>query len=58
MKKTSNFTFNFVYLKLLIIDSRNVNEYNVLHIRNSINIPYSKIIRKRLMTDKVSVFFH
>lgn len=41
--------------KLLIIDSRSVNEYNSLHIKNSINLPYTKIIKRRLLNDKISI---
>jgi len=43
------------FFKLLIIDSRNANDYNKLHIKNSINLPYSKIIKRRLLNDKISI---
>jgi 3-mercaptopyruvate sulfurtransferase SseA len=39
--------------KLLIIDVRSVNDYRKLHIKDAINIPYSKIFHKRLMKDQV-----
>lgn len=41
--------------RLLIIDSRSVNEYNQMHIRNSINLPSTKIIKRRLLNDKISI---
>lgn len=41
--------------KLLIIDSRSVNEYNQMHIRNSINLSNTKIIKRRLLSDKISI---
>lgn len=41
--------------KLLIIDSRSNTDYESLHINNSINIPYSKIITRKLLNDKISI---
>lgn len=41
--------------KLLIIDSRCTADYDTLHIKNAINIPYSKIIKRKLLNDKISI---
>ncbi len=39
--------------KLLIIDSRSHSDYEAMHIKDAINVPYSKIIRRKLLNDKV-----
>ncbi|EDO43689.1 predicted protein, partial [Nematostella vectensis] len=40
---------------LLIIDSRSFLEYNDAHVINSINIGCSKLIKRRLITNKISI---
>uniref|UniRef100_A0A914Y6N2 Rhodanese domain-containing protein n=2 Tax=Panagrolaimus superbus TaxID=310955 RepID=A0A914Y6N2_9BILA len=42
--------------KLLIMDCRNFVDYNHCHIAKSINTLYSRIMRKRLVDNKVSFF--
>ena len=44
--------------KLLIMDCRNFVDYNHCHIRKSINTLYSRIMRKRLVENKVSLILH
>lgn len=41
--------------ELLIIDSRCLADYEMLHISNAINVPYSKIIKRKLLNDKISI---
>uniref|UniRef100_A0AC34GPS3 Rhodanese domain-containing protein n=1 Tax=Panagrolaimus sp. ES5 TaxID=591445 RepID=A0AC34GPS3_9BILA len=43
--------------KLLIMDCRNFVDYNHCHIAKSINTLYSRIMRKRLVDNKVSFDF-
>ncbi|CAF0762081.1 unnamed protein product [Brachionus calyciflorus] len=42
-------------LKLIIIDSRDSTDHSKLHIKNSINIPSSKIICQQLKSEKISI---
>lgn len=39
----------------LVIDSRTFSEYNASHVLNSINVCCSKLVKRRLQQDKVSV---
>ncbi|GAB6018549.1 hypothetical protein CHUAL_000244 [Chamberlinius hualienensis] len=41
--------------KMLVIDSRSFLEYNTCHVMNSVNVVCSKIIKRRLQQDKISV---
>lgn len=40
---------------LLVIDSRSFLEYNDCHVLDSINIGCSKLVKRRLMNNKVSI---
>lgn len=41
---------------VLIIDSRSFLEYNTCHVSYAVNVCCSKIVKRRLQQDKVSVF--
>lgn len=41
--------------KMLVIDSRSFLEYNTCHVMHSVNVVCSKIIKRRLQQDKISV---
>uniref|UniRef100_A0A3B5KX51 Rhodanese domain-containing protein n=1 Tax=Xiphophorus couchianus TaxID=32473 RepID=A0A3B5KX51_9TELE len=41
--------------RLLVIDSRTFSEYNASHVQGSVNVCYSKLVKRRLQQDKVSV---
>ncbi|KAG8125687.1 hypothetical protein E2320_020771 [Naja naja] len=40
---------------MLVIDSRSFVEYNSWHVLNSVNICCSKLVKRRLQQDKVSI---
>ncbi|XP_070542560.1 uncharacterized protein [Ptychodera flava] len=41
--------------KILVIDSRSFLEYNTCHVHNSVNVGSSKLIKRRLQQDKVTI---
>ncbi|XP_013980094.1 dual specificity protein phosphatase 8 isoform X1 [Salmo salar] len=41
--------------RLLVIDSRTFSEYNASHIQGAVNVCCSKLVKRRLQQDKVSV---
>lgn len=41
--------------RLLVIDSRTFSEYNASHVQGAVNVCYSKLVKRRLQQDKVSV---
>uniref|UniRef100_A0A8C6UGV1 Dual specificity protein phosphatase 8 n=1 Tax=Neogobius melanostomus TaxID=47308 RepID=A0A8C6UGV1_9GOBI len=41
--------------RLLVIDSRTFSEYNASHVQGAINVCCSKLVKRRLQQDKVSV---
>ncbi|XP_076589457.1 dual specificity protein phosphatase 8 isoform X1 [Chaetodon auriga] len=41
--------------RLLVIDSRTFSEYNVSHVQGAVNVCCSKLVKRRLQQDKVSV---
>ncbi|XP_002734522.2 uncharacterized protein LOC100366454 [Saccoglossus kowalevskii] len=41
--------------RLLVIDSRSFVEYNTSHVLNSVNIVCSKLVKRRLQQDKVTI---
>ncbi|XP_077999934.1 uncharacterized protein LOC144452664 [Glandiceps talaboti] len=41
--------------KILVIDSRSFLEYNTCHVLNSVNVGCSKLIKRRLQQDKVTI---
>ncbi|KAG5849221.1 hypothetical protein ANANG_G00107660 [Anguilla anguilla] len=41
--------------RALVIDSRTFSEYNALHVLSSVNVCCSKLVKRRLQQDKVSV---
>ncbi|XP_010864608.2 dual specificity protein phosphatase 8a isoform X2 [Esox lucius] len=41
--------------RLLVIDSRTFSEYNASHVQGSLNVCCSKLVKRRLQQDKVSV---
>ncbi|KAF7663645.1 hypothetical protein LDENG_00205620 [Lucifuga dentata] len=41
--------------RLLIIDSRTFSEYNASHVQGAVNVCCSKLVKRRLQQDKVSV---
>ncbi len=41
--------------RLLVIDSRTFSEYNALHVHGAVNVCCSKLVKRRLQQDKVSV---
>ncbi|KAG7473796.1 hypothetical protein MATL_G00099610 [Megalops atlanticus] len=41
--------------RTLVIDSRTFSEYNTSHVLSSINVCCSKLVKRRLQQDKVSV---
>ncbi|KAF7224789.1 dual specificity protein phosphatase 8 isoform X1 [Nothobranchius furzeri] len=41
--------------RLLVIDSRTFSEYNASHVQGAVNVCYSKLVKRRLQQDKISV---
>lgn len=41
--------------RLLVIDSRTFSEYNASHVQGAVNVCCSKLVKRRLQQDKVSV---
>lgn len=41
--------------RLLVIDSRTFSEYNASHVHGAVNVCCSKLVKRRLQQDKVSV---
>uniref|UniRef100_A0A8D3E6H3 Dual specificity protein phosphatase 8 n=1 Tax=Scophthalmus maximus TaxID=52904 RepID=A0A8D3E6H3_SCOMX len=41
--------------RLLVIDSRTFSEYNASHVQGSVNVCCSKLVKRRLQQDKVSI---
>ena len=41
--------------RLLVIDSRTFSEYNAWHVQGAVNVCCSKLVKRRLQQDKVSV---
>lgn len=41
--------------RLLVIDSRTFSEYNASHVHGAVNICCSKLVKRRLQQDKVSI---
>ncbi|KAG9329134.1 hypothetical protein JZ751_007538 [Albula glossodonta] len=41
--------------RMLVIDSRTFSEYNASHVLSSVNICCSKLVKRRLQQDKVSI---
>ncbi|MEQ2214500.1 hypothetical protein XENOCAPTIV_009766 [Xenoophorus captivus] len=41
--------------RLLVIDSRTFSDYNASHVQGAVNVCYSKLVKRRLQQDKVSV---
>lgn len=41
--------------RLLVIDSRTFSEYNAWHVQGALNVCCSKLVKRRLQQDKVSV---
>lgn len=41
--------------RLLVIDSRTFSEYNASHVQGATNVCCSKLVKRRLQQDKVSV---
>lgn len=41
--------------RLLVIDSRTFSEYNASHVQSAVNVCCSKLVKRRLQQDKVSV---
>lgn len=41
--------------RLLVIDSRTFSEYNASHVYGAVNVCCSKLVKRRLQQDKVSV---
>ncbi|CAL8376122.1 unnamed protein product [Arctogadus glacialis] len=41
--------------RLLVIDSRTFSEYNASHVQGALNVCCSKLVKRRLQQDKVSV---
>lgn len=41
--------------RLLVIDSRTFSEYNASHVQGAINVCCSKLVKRRLQQDKVSI---
>lgn len=40
---------------MLVIDSRTFSEYNASHVQGAINVCCSKLVKRRLQQDKVSI---
>lgn len=41
--------------RLLVIDSRTFSEYNASHVHGAVNVCCSKLVKRRLQQDKVSI---
>lgn len=41
--------------RLLVIDSRTFSEFNASHVQGAINVCCSKLVKRRLQQDKVSI---
>lgn len=54
-KQLAEFILGQSFQKLLIIDSRSFLEYNDAHVTQSINIGCSKLIKRRLISNKITI---